>query len=167
LKYEYMVSGGDFIIDVKHKAPDSEVIISVEGWVKYTAFPLSQCSPSSFDPKHPGGEAPEYVMHVHTYDRPKSIKLHRLYPSGIAHHLVYHRCAMNVSRYEVIVQPEDLPRYLKNPHLLKFAKLGWLTFVLKAHHPARMNLPFIYNYHQVLVLSYPNLSSVVLFSYRL
>jgi hypothetical protein len=143
LPYESWHSGGDFYIDVSNKPSNSEVTISVEGWVKYTAFPISECTQSLPQPAEP-----EYLMHVHTYDHPKSIKLNKLYPSGIAHHLVYHRCALNVTKYELIIQPEHLARYLRNPHLLKFAQEGWLKFVLKGHHPPRMNLPFIYNYHQ-------------------
>ena len=143
LLYESWFSGGDFYVDVSDKLPNSELIISVDGWVKYTAFPISECTSSTPQPAEP-----EYLMHVHTYDHPKSIKLNKLYPSGIAHHLIYHRCALNVTKYELIIQPEHLSRYLRNPHLTKFAQQGWLKFVLKSHHPPRMNLPFIYNYHQ-------------------
>mmetsp|Transcript_5723 Transcript_5723/g.7941 ORF Transcript_5723/g.7941 Transcript_5723/m.7941 type:complete len:446 (+) Transcript_5723:46-1383(+) len=143
LPYDTWHSGGDFYIDVSQKPANSEIIISVEGWLRYTSFSLSKCTKSLPQPAEP-----EYLMHVHTYDHPKSIKLNKLYPSGIAHHLVYHRCALNVTKYELIIQPEHLQRYLRNPHLAKFAQQGWLKFVLKSDHPSRMNLPFIYNYHQ-------------------
>ena len=143
LPYECWHSGGDFYIDATNKPKTAEITISVEGWLKYTAFPLSECVASTPQPAEP-----EYLMHVHTYDHPKSIKLNKLYPSGIAHHLIYHRCALNVTKYELIIQPEHLSRYLRNPHLNRFAQQGWLKFVLKSHHPPRMDLPFIYNYHQ-------------------
>eukprot|EP01036_Dinobryon_divergens_P040245 gene40245-53183_t len=87
LPYKSWHSGGDFYIDATDKSITAEIIISVEGWVKYTAFPLSECTRSLPQPAEP-----EYLMHVHTYDHSKSIKLNKLYPSGIAHHLVYHRC---------------------------------------------------------------------------
>eukprot|EP01036_Dinobryon_divergens_P036077 gene36077-46898_t len=87
LPYESWHSGGDFYIDASGKPATADIVISVEGWVKYTAFPLSECTKSLPQPAEP-----EYLMHVHTYDHPKSIKLNKLYPSGIAHHLVYHRC---------------------------------------------------------------------------
>ena len=73
-----------------------------------------------------------------------------LLPSGVAHHLMYHRCALNVTKYELIIPPEDLSLYLKNNFLYHFAKTGALTFVLKSAHPSRLDLPYFSCHHQAI-----------------
>ena len=45
--------------------------------------------------------------------------------AGLARHMVYHRCALNVTRYEVVVQEDHVAQYLANryarPSLLAVA----------------------------------------------
>ena len=137
--------GGDFFVNVSSKPPHSEVVFSVGGWTRFTSFPLSLCVQSRPQPAEP-----VYMIHAHTYDHPPSVQQSPLLPSGVAHHLIYHRCALNVTKYEVVIQPEDLHFYLKNPHLLQFAQRGWLTFILKSRHPSRLALPYMNCHYQVI-----------------
>ena len=73
-----------------------------------------------------------------------------LLPSGVAHHLMYHRCTLNITKYELIIQPEDLSLYMKNHLLHHLARAGALTFVLKSAHPSRLNLPYFSCHHQAI-----------------
>ena len=133
INYKTWHGGSDFVIDVKHKQPHSVVTFTVEGWMHYVVFPIAKCVRSVPQPTDP-----IYIMNVHTWDHPKGKKVNKFLPSGIAHHLIYHRCALNISKYELVIQPEHLSRYMKHPDLVKFARQGWLTFVIKSYNPPRI-----------------------------
>ena len=77
--------------------------------------------------------ANEIVVHVHTFDMfiTHSQLQNEYLIEGIAKHMIYHRCALNVSRYEVVIQDEHLEQYMANKHLAQFVKEGWLTFLIK------------------------------------
>ena len=58
---------------------------------------------------------------------------------GIAKHMIYHRCALKVAKYEVVIQDDHLEQYMANKHLSQFVKEGWLVFLIKGYRPARLN----------------------------
>ena len=58
---------------------------------------------------------------------------------GIAKHMIYHRCALKVSKYEIVIQDDHLEQYMANKHLAQFVKEGWLVFLIKGYQPARLN----------------------------
>ena len=83
----------------------------------------------------------EIVVHLHTFDMfitHEQLQNEYLI-EGIAKHMIYHRCALNVSRYEVVIQHDHLEQYMANKHLAQFVKEGWLVFLIKGHRPARLN----------------------------
>lgn len=53
--------------------------------------------------------------------------------------MMYHRCALNITRYEIIVQDDHIDQFLANKHLMQFAREGWLVFLVKGYQPARIN----------------------------
>ena len=70
--------------------------------------------------------ANEIVVHLHTFDMfitHEQLQNEYLI-EGIAKHMIYHRCALNVSRYEVVIQHDHLEQYMANKHLAQFVKEG-------------------------------------------
>ena len=130
--YRAWFGGADFTVDVSKKPLNSFMTVSVEGWSQITAFPISQCRPNVVEVRDTN-----LVMHVHTFDqynKPQNSRLLR----GLAKHLVYHRCALNLTKYEVVIQDDHLKQYLKNDDLRRFAEQGTLIFLLKGYNPPRL-----------------------------
>jgi hypothetical protein len=121
----------------------SHVVVSIEGWVRYTAFPLSDCQQSSdFDNPVKIGQPrnPKLVIIANTPDT-FNISQKSLFTRMVSNHLLYHRCALGIQGYEVIVQHDHIDKYLQNPQLRHFFDLGWITLVTKPFRPARRQLP--------------------------
>ena len=117
--------------------------IGIQGFSQYTAFPLHWCvavkpgAASSNNHNHINNnhnvtdndvnnssnvrEAP-LVMHIHTFDQPLGQAQNRDLIKGLSRHLVYHRCALHIDHYEVVVQDEHLDQYLADPDLRSLAQ---------------------------------------------
>ena len=121
--------------------------IGIKGFAQYTAFPLHLCvavkpATAATSSNHNNNEttiltdqtnddeasnnssvreAP-LVMHVHTFDQPLGQAQNLDLIKGLSRHLVYHRCALHIDHYEVVVQDEHLDQYLADPDLRSLAQ---------------------------------------------
>ena len=57
---------------------------------------------------------------------------------AFAKHLIYHRCALNIVNYEIIIQEDHYSDFMSHPDLSKFVKRGWLTLLLKGRDASRL-----------------------------
>lgn len=128
IQYGIWMGGGDFKVDISHMPSNATAHIYVEDWNHYTIFPLSQCIAP---PTAEQNKELKYVMTVYTryFDNPH--RLNKKATQGIANHFLYHRCALHLSHYELSVQAEQIPYFMKHPVLAEAAKQGYLTFYTK------------------------------------
>jgi hypothetical protein len=129
INYGVWMGGGDFRVDLSKKNYNSTVHITINDWMHYTIFIMSDCLPEY--PKFLPTEEPKYIMNVFTqyFDNPH--KLNKKAATGIANHFLYHRCALHLSHYEINVQREQVQYFMKNPVIAYAATNGWLTFIIK------------------------------------
>lgn len=129
----------------------SHVVVSIEGWLRYTAFPMSECQQSS-DFENPvrigKPRNPKLVIVANTPDT-FNISQKSLFTRMVANHLLYHRCALGIQGYEVIVQHDHIDKYVQNPQLRHFFDMGWITLITKPFRPARRMLPKDYIWQSV------------------
>lgn len=112
--YGVWAGGGNFYVDVKKYSSIDLVRILVGGFSHYTLFPMNQCTSSK--PRQNG--TMKYIMNIHTRDvQEDDAKSNTKIISGIASHFAYHRCALNISRYEIVVQPQFISTCMKNPQI--------------------------------------------------
>ena len=70
--YSVRNGGGEFYLNVSSKPWHSEIVFTVNNWVRFTNFSMSKCIDVPLPPH--GGEEPVYMMHAHTHDHPTSLK---------------------------------------------------------------------------------------------
>ena len=125
---------GSFIFNGSETVRSTLHLPSDGPWVRPLA--VQQATP----PHSPHYAHNEIIVHVHTFDQfigtPQPQNTYLI--EGLAKHMVYHRCALNVTRYEVVIQDDHLDQYMANKHLAQFAREGWLVFLIKGHRPARL-----------------------------
>ena len=124
----------------------SHVVVSIEGWLRYTAFPMSECEQSAnFESPVRIGQPrkPKLIILANTPDT-FNISQRSLFTRMVSNHLLYHRCALGIQGYEVIIQHDHIDKYLQNPHLRHFFDMGWITLITKPFRPARRMLPLDY-----------------------
>ncbi len=127
------LGGGEFIVDVG----EEDVRIEVKGWKHYTIFPISQCKKSK-----PPSKEMKVIMNIHTrtFDRP--YEMNEDVVKGVANHFAYHRCLLKIDQYELVVQPEQVPIYMKNAYIASAVRQGLFVFILKnIYHPPPIHMP--------------------------
>ena len=120
----------------------SHVVISIEGWLRYASFPMSECQQSSdFESPIKIGQPrdPKLVIVVTTPDT-FNISQKSLFTRMVSNHILYNRCALGIQGYEVIEQHDHIDKYLQNPHLRHYLDMGWLTLFTKPSQPSRRML---------------------------
>jgi hypothetical protein len=136
------IGGNAFTTNISH-VTESHVVISIEGWVRYAAFPIADCQSSSdFENPVKIGEPrnPKLVIIANTPDM-FNITQKSLFTRMVSNHLLYNRCALGIHGYEVFIQHDHIDKYLQNPQLRHFFDLGWITLITKPFQPARRQLP--------------------------
>lgn len=128
IEYGIWMGGGDFKVDLKHQSNNGTVSIYIEDWMHYISFSMHDCTKSK--PEFKSTET-KYVMNIYTryFDDPH--KLNTRAVDGIAKHFLYHRCALGLSNYEINIQKEQIPYFMKNPVIADAARSGWITFIIK------------------------------------
>lgn len=119
--------GGDFFFDLPEGTPSNhKVDIQVVGFRHYTRFRVSNCV------KKPAVSAEtKYLMHIHLRDYSVKHEYQKSIIDGIAYHMAYHRCALNLDKYEVVIQEEHLQQYLANSRIAHAVKQGWIRFIIR------------------------------------
>ena len=119
--------GGDFFFDIPPNTPSDHVIdIEMKGFRHYTRFKVANCAK-----KKPRTEETKYIMHIHLRDFSKPSEFRPAIIDGVANHMAYHRCALNLHKYEVVIQREHLNVYLQNEKIAHAVQQGWITFVIR------------------------------------
>jgi hypothetical protein len=127
ISYKVWNAGGYFTVDVSNLSRNVTANIYINDWRHYTVFPMSYCVEAPLVEN----EVPYYIMNVYTryFDDPHN--MNKMTTNGIANHFLYHRCALHLSQYELNIQREQLPYFLKHPVLAEAARLGHLVFIIK------------------------------------
>lgn len=128
IDYGIWMGGGEFKVDLSHKANNATVNIYIEDWMHYIPFSLQDCT--KFRPESKLPET-KYVMNMYTryFDNPHKLDTRAI--DAIAKHYLYHRCALGLSNYEINLQKEQIPYFMKNPVIAEGARSGLITFILK------------------------------------
>jgi hypothetical protein len=108
---------GEFLISTRTIAHLPVITIGVTGWRHYVEYPMRLCTPPVSLPP-----AQRRVMSVYTWDNPStSVKDTAAFVNtlakGLEQHSRYHRCMLNITRYEVLVQENYLPLLLQNKYI--------------------------------------------------
>jgi hypothetical protein len=135
-------AGGEFTINLS--APQfnasSVVEITFSNWRHYAKFPKNACKPGKL--VHERESSPGIVMNICTLDRSFSSQRHTLSElpdvAAISNHVKFHICALNLTRYELIVQHDDVPYLLRDPIISHAAESGKLKFLVKGNNPAQL-----------------------------
>lgn len=134
---ESTVAGGEFTVDLSKfgSTTTSAVEISFSSWRHFAKFPTSECAPP---PPDTDTNAPQLVMNLVTLDR--SFSQHYTPPdvAAISNHVRFHSCALNISRFEIVSQYQDVGLFLQDETLLQLAKSKALKFVVKGNSPAQL-----------------------------
>lgn len=137
INFKVWNGGGDFTVNVANKNVNDHVHISVKGWKHYAIFPLNQCRPSK-----PKSEKMKLVMNIHTrtFDRVEKINPNLI--QGVVNHYAYHKCAIGIDDYELVIQKGQIPFYMKNENFSTAVKSGMIKLVYKnEYEPGPMYMP--------------------------
>ena len=151
VRYNSWFGGADAQIDVRHKHKSDVLEIGVRGWQQYTAFPISECTATSptiirNNNSEKSNTDPVYhpiVVHTHYADIYHDVN-RPIFIDALAKHLIYHRCALNVDHYEVVIDNKQLINFLKHKDIMEFVKNGWIIFTLKGNKLPRINKGNVY-----------------------
>jgi len=108
---------GEFLISTRTIAHLPVITIGVTGWRHYAEFPMRHCTPPA-----PLPAAQRRIMSVYTWDNPSTsvtdtAAFVNVLAKGLEQHSRYHKCALNITRYEVLVQENYLPLLLQNKYI--------------------------------------------------
>jgi hypothetical protein len=110
------------------------VQITVADWKHFASFPLSQCIPGNGNLKQYVSKPPNYVMSVYLMED-SSLQLDPAVQSHLAHsvsnHMNYHKCVLNISSYEIVLERHQVVHLMNNLILRHAAENGFLTFLTK------------------------------------
>ena len=151
--------GGEFFLTVNSTnrnflTSTDEVHISVEGWKHFAKFPIWRCSL----PKDKSTGPAEYIMSTYTNDESSTIS--NTIPkmvTAIERHLLFHKCALNISSYEIPVELDHIPYFMANDLLAQFASTGFITFLIKGNHPGQYlgyNIKWYFLYQNLVILTH-------------
>ena len=146
------LGGADFNFYIVDTEKGSLIQISIKGFKHYTYFDSNSCtekkstsyairSNTDIDKRET-----KYVMHIHLrqyYNTSHNIgKVIR----GIANHAYYHRCALQLDRYEFVIHKEQAHLFLENSAIKKAVDEGWMRMIVRnpiipapikiGHHPS-------------------------------
>jgi hypothetical protein len=124
-------AGGEFYLELTNDFTHTgEISISVLGWLHYARFPINECSRELINDDI---TAPiQYIINTYTKDQGSGLSTNvPAMVHAIANHLLFHKCSLNISHYEVAVAREHIPYFLNNSQLATFASSGFLTFLVK------------------------------------
>ena len=125
--------GGEFKVKISRRDRAGCLHIGVDNWLHFACMPMTQC----VDSVH-ATSARSIVMNLFTWDEKwTAATAHSFEPSILAveKHFLYHRCAFNISKYEVVIQEDALFHYASNDVLRDASQRGLLEFKLKGNHP--------------------------------
>ena len=123
---------GDFISDINETQINFGFIkVEIQGWRHYASFLLNTCTSGP-----PFLTRTQRIMSLLAYDEDlRSNRDVSVFVSGVEHHLRFHRCLINITSYEIVVQEEHLPIYMSNTYIAGAARSGFLSFKLKGSRP--------------------------------
>lgn len=125
--------GGSMIyFDIPQANNASYIQFHVKGFKHY----CTKSTDPSLEPPAPPPPAAvssniKYIMHVHLryWNYPEGFE--RSILDGIANHLLYHRCALNLFNYEIVIQREQIPFFLAHAKIHFAIEQGWLTLIIR------------------------------------
>ena len=138
------VGGGNFEISLNEFSSDSIVNIHISDWSQFARFHVSDCLP----PKRQ--QSLKYVVTAFTkFFYPEPVTNYNMkYIEGVANQLKYHRCALPLHRYEIIIQKNLVEHFLKNSYIAEAASNGLVNFIIQES--------FIPIYYHLPKATYPN-----------
>jgi hypothetical protein len=149
--------GGDLYFDIPpHLTAEDYVDITIDGFQHFTRVHVGKCVTLSVDEKNQpvvesgdsnnnnrppnGGKAvvnannrahTQYLMHIHLREFRNASSLNTKAITGVAKHMMYHRCALKLDKYEITIQPSQVELFMKNEEIAYAVKQGWMTFILR------------------------------------
>lgn len=144
----FTVGGGEFYLNTDKVMMSSNYLreslvvqITVADWKHFASFPLSQCIPGNGNLKQYVSKPPKYVMSVYLMED-SSLQLDPAVQSHLAHsvsnHMNYHKCVLNISSYEIVLERHQVVHLMNNPILRHAAENGFLTFLTKENSPPKV-----------------------------
>lgn len=144
-------AGGEFYLNIGKTAKEirqyTEIHITVQNWLRYSKFPLSQCTEIHFpvgdgESNNDGnGIAKPLRLVMHTYMMDESESALTDFPK-MAHamtiHALYHKCAIGLAKYEVAEEREHIPLLLAYKPLAALAQSDYVEFVVKGNSPTQV-----------------------------
>lgn len=128
----YTRAGGEFYISIPKSINNNltyndYITITIKGFTKYIKIPLSICkSIESIDKS----ENPQYIMSLWTYDF-SSLSDLKSTIEGLAKHYYFHKCMLNIEKYEILVRRSYIQYYMENLIISKAVSLGHIKFINK------------------------------------
>ena len=149
-KMDHIISGGRFYHQLSNAIyygnPTNNaksVLIEVKNWTTYIDFPLRLCASQpkkkSIINNNHNHDREERVMHIYTFETdggdggsPATIS------SAIVRHAAYHRCLLNLTRYEIVANEEIFHIFStsNDTTLKKLLKEGFIVLMTR---PSQLN----------------------------
>ena len=137
IDYHVDTGGGYFHLDLSKFADDDFVNIHINDWSHFARFEMSYCQQQK-----PQGDT-RLIVNIYTkyyYDNPRTYN-HK-YIEGLANQLRYYRCAIPLYKYEILVQKNLVPLFMKNAYIARAAAKGLVHFVIKdSYIPSLYHMP--------------------------
>jgi hypothetical protein len=70
-------------------------------------------------------------MHIHLREYLNATNFNRRIIEGVLRHMTYHRCALLLDSYEIVIQKEQVPIFLENPRIAMAVRKGWLNILTR------------------------------------
>jgi hypothetical protein len=130
--------GVDLFFNISQSVNEEHLVdVTFNGVKHYTRFPVSMCQKT----KTPTVQT-KYIMHIHLKDHLEPLDINHRTIEGIANHAIYHRCALKLARYEVVIQREQLSLFLANHKIMYLVSDGYLHFLLRNPFvPSPLHMP--------------------------
>ena len=119
--------GGDIFFNISANASiDHMVIIKIDGFKHFTRFPVSKCHKA-----RPVSTEQRFIMNSHLKDFAEKYEFNPVIVEGVLNHMYYHRCALRLDKYEMVVQSEYVSTFLANEKIARAVEDGWLTLLVR------------------------------------
>lgn len=144
----FTAGGGEFYLSINNVVTrsiylrESTVVqITVAEWQHFASFPVSLCVSGNENSKQFVSKPPKYVMSVYLMED-SSLQLDPANQWHLAHslenHMNYHKCTLNISSYEIVLERTQVVHLMNNHILRQAAENGFLTFLIKENSPIKV-----------------------------
>ena len=145
--------GGDLFFDIPPNLTSEDYVdITIDGFQHFTRFHVGKCVNLPFDEQNqplgsldvnrpPNSGKPvvgphnraytKYLMHIHLREFRNASTLNTKAINGVAKHMMYHRCALKLDKYEITIQSSQVELFMKNEEIAYAVKQGWMNFIIR------------------------------------